>query len=94
MEARYDELKPLNARCDTNEVEILVYPIDPKVELNEAAIRNVIALHGTQAKIAMREQNKKDEKAKEDLIQAEIREQAVAELKKKGKLNADGSLKK
>jgi hypothetical protein len=54
----YDLLKPLSARCDTAEVEITVYPIDDKVELDEKAIREVILTHGSQAEVDKRAKQK------------------------------------
>ena len=44
----YEELKPLNARCDTAEVEITVYPIDDTIELDKEAITAVVIAHGSQ----------------------------------------------
>ena len=53
-----DILKPLNARCDTNEVEITVYPIDATSVWNEQDITDAVLLHGSQEQMAVRESNK------------------------------------
>ena len=56
----YDELKPLNARCDTAEVEITVYPIDG--ELDKEAITAVVLAHGSKEAVeARRVKKEKDE---------------------------------
>ena len=50
----YDILKPLNARCDTAEVEITVYPIDDTEEFDETAITNAVLLHGSNEQVIIR----------------------------------------
>ena len=50
----YEELKPLNARCDTAEVTISVFPIDPEGEFDEKVIREVVLKHGSEEQVAAR----------------------------------------
>jgi hypothetical protein len=54
----YYLLKPLNARCDTAEVEITVYPIDDKTLLDEKAIRDIVILHGSKEQVEIRRKEK------------------------------------
>ncbi len=59
---------------------------------NRAIVADVIANYSTLAPAA--EQAEKDEAEKEKLIQAKIRDNAIADLKKEGKLDANGKIKK
>lgn len=57
-----EELKAVGARCDTEEVIIKVYPIDPMIELSDAIIRPIIEAHGSEEAVAARAAKKaKDE---------------------------------
>jgi len=55
----YDELKPLNARCDTAEVEITVYPIDG--ELDKEAVTAVVLAHGSKEQVEARRVKKEND---------------------------------
>ncbi len=59
---------------------------------NRAIAADVAANYDTLAPAVI--QNEKDEMEKEKLIQAEIRDQAIESLKKKGKLDANGIIPK
>jgi hypothetical protein len=92
----FDDLKPLNARCDTAEVEITVYPLDDKIPLDETAIRTIVTTHGSKEAIAQRELDKEHEKLiQEEAVNAlraqetAIRAVAIDTLKAAGKLPPD-----
>jgi len=57
----YEELKPFNARCDTNEIEILVYRIDETLPFDVEAITAVVIAHGSREQCEARRIKKEND---------------------------------